>query len=213
MQIEHKRILKALSLELRHLLEGHYDSGGRWHPGDLEQRLAAMGVWRKRKPLPADELAHLPEADRDARRVADAYLELRHQAGISREEAVAEFVRETAYTWTNRLLALRCIEARGLIDDMVMVYVPAGEFDMGSSEGDSDAADEEFPQHTVTLDAFWIDRTEVSNEQFAAFRDGSTCCDTGELFVDCTEYVQRSFLHKGPGRWSKQANLSAEQRF
>ncbi len=46
-----------------------------------------------------------------------------------------------------------------------MVYVPAGEFIMGSDEGNSD----EQPVHTVYLDAFYIDKTEVTNAQFAAF--------------------------------------------
>ena len=50
-------------------------------------------------------------------------------------------------------------------DGMVMVYVPAGEFTMGSNtEGD-----DEKPVHTVALDAFWIDRTEVTNAMFARF--------------------------------------------
>ena len=44
------------------------------------------------------------------------------------------------------------------IDGMELVYVPAGEFEMGS-----DRQDHERPIHTVTLDAFWIDRTEVTN--------------------------------------------------
>ena len=50
-------------------------------------------------------------------------------------------------------------------DGMVMVYVPAGEFEMGSTEGDSD----EQPVHTVALDGFWMDQTGVTNAQFAAF--------------------------------------------
>ena len=50
-------------------------------------------------------------------------------------------------------------------DGMVMVYVPAGEFEMGSNDGDSD----EQPVHTVGLDGFWIDQTEVTNAQFAVF--------------------------------------------
>lgn len=115
-----KKILKALSLELRHLLEGWYDAGGAWHAGDLEQRLAGLGVWRGREPLPADEFSHLPAADRAAREVVDAYLALRREAGVPRGDAVAEFVRETAYTWANRLLALRCMEARGLIDEVIL---------------------------------------------------------------------------------------------
>jgi len=52
---------------------------------------------------------------------------------------------------------------------MVMVYVPGGTFMMGSDDSDEDADDDEKPQHEVTLDSFWIDRTEVTNAQFAAF--------------------------------------------
>jgi formylglycine-generating enzyme required for sulfatase activity len=46
-----------------------------------------------------------------------------------------------------------------------MVYVPEGEFLMGS---DTDSAEEK-PAHSVFLDAFWIDRTEVTYAQFARF--------------------------------------------
>jgi serine/threonine-protein kinase len=50
-------------------------------------------------------------------------------------------------------------------DGATMVYVPAGEFEMGSTTGDED----EEPVHTVVLDAFWLDQTEVSVEQFRRF--------------------------------------------
>ena len=53
-------------------------------------------------------------------------------------------------------------------DDAVMVSVPAGEFLMGSVEGEA-SSDAELPQHPVDLDAYWIDRTEVTNRQFEAF--------------------------------------------
>jgi serine/threonine-protein kinase len=46
-----------------------------------------------------------------------------------------------------------------------MMYVPAGEFPMGTADGFSD----ELPVHTVYVDGFWIDQTEITNEQFAAF--------------------------------------------
>jgi len=120
MDTDLKKILKALSLELRHLLEGEYDATGEWHGGDLERCLNALGVWRDRDPLPADELPPLTPADRQAREVVDAYLALRHDADVPRDQAVGEFVRETAYTWANRLLALRCMEARGLIDEVIL---------------------------------------------------------------------------------------------
>jgi len=54
-------------------------------------------------------------------------------------------------------------------DGMVMVYVPGGTFQMGSDASDPDADDDEFPQHFVTLNGFWIDQTEVTNGQFARF--------------------------------------------
>ena len=68
-------------------------------------------------------------------------------------------------------------------DDMVLVYVLEGDFEMGSTDSDIDLimsldscsncerdwfADEQ-PQHTVYLDAFWIDQTEVTNGMFTIF--------------------------------------------
>jgi formylglycine-generating enzyme required for sulfatase activity len=50
-------------------------------------------------------------------------------------------------------------------DGARMVGVPAGTFEMGSPEGDED----EQPVHDVTLDGFWLDQTEMTNAQFAAF--------------------------------------------
>jgi hypothetical protein len=114
-----KGTLKAISLELRHELEGSYDAQGNRQPGDLERRLAAVGVRRNRAPVPADELPLAPD-DREARRVIDAFLQSRAEAGQSREPAIAEFVRDAAYTWANRLLALRCMEARSLIDEVIL---------------------------------------------------------------------------------------------
>ena len=54
---------------------------------------------------------------------------------------------------------------------MVMAYVPAGEFLMGSADSDTNASSDEKPQHRVYLDAFWIDGTEVTNDMFAKFVD------------------------------------------
>jgi formylglycine-generating enzyme required for sulfatase activity len=55
-------------------------------------------------------------------------------------------------------------------DGMTLVFVPAGDFLMGSDKSqDASAFDNEFPQHSVYLDAFWIDSTEVTNAMFAKF--------------------------------------------
>jgi formylglycine-generating enzyme required for sulfatase activity len=50
-----------------------------------------------------------------------------------------------------------------------MVQVPAGCFMMGTEEGGNDTK----PVHEICLDTFWIDRTEVTNAQFAAFNGQS----------------------------------------
>jgi formylglycine-generating enzyme required for sulfatase activity len=55
------------------------------------------------------------------------------------------------------------------LDDALMVYVPAGEFLMGATDADGKAADDEKPQHKVYLDAFWIDRAEVTCAQYVRF--------------------------------------------
>ena len=66
-----------------------------------------------------------------------------------------------------------------------MVYVPAGEFTMGSTDAEVDSAlalcneyrsdckrswfEDEQPVHTVYLDTFYIDKTEVTNDEFQRF--------------------------------------------
>ena len=116
MDAEQKKILKPLCLTLRHLLEGRYDEQGKWHGGDLEERMNALGVWWSRDPIPTAEMPFRTPEDKHAREVIDAYLALREDAGLSQKDAIEEFVREAAYTWANRLLVLRCMEARDLVD-------------------------------------------------------------------------------------------------
>jgi len=73
-------------------------------------------------------------------------------------------------------------------DGMVMVYVPTGEFQMGSTTDQenilspascSHCSREDFlfeqPQHKVSLDAFWIDRTEVTNAMYAKCVAAGAC--------------------------------------
>ena len=48
-----------------------------------------------------------------------------------------------------------------------MFYVPAGDFFMGRQTQYLIAHPDEKPQHTVYLDAFWIDQTDVTNAMYA----------------------------------------------
>ena len=65
------------------------------------------------------------------------------------------------------VLALTVIEQ----DVAEMVLIPAGNFQMGSN--DSQAYDDEKPVHTVYVDAFYIDKYEVTNAQFKVFVDAN----------------------------------------
>ena len=49
------------------------------------------------------------------------------------------------------------------IDNMVSVYIPAGTFKMGQSDTNRNNG----PRHNVTLDAFWMNRTPVTNAMYA----------------------------------------------
>ena len=48
-----------------------------------------------------------------------------------------------------------------------MVRIPAGEFFMGADN--EQAGKDEYPKHKVMVDGFWMDKTEVTNAQFARF--------------------------------------------
>jgi formylglycine-generating enzyme required for sulfatase activity len=56
-----------------------------------------------------------------------------------------------------------------------MVWIPGGEFSMGAEDprglehGGPDPMEDARPVHRVYVDGFWMDRTEVTNRQFAAF--------------------------------------------
>ena len=58
-------------------------------------------------------------------------------------------------------------------DGMTLVCVPAGSFTMGSEE--AGAYDDHKPVRVVTLAAYWIDRSEVTNAQYAACVRAGAC--------------------------------------
>ena len=60
-------------------------------------------------------------------------------------------------------------------DGMKLVYVPAGSFSMGSENGSKYGGSDEKPVHTVYLDAFWIDRTEVTNAMYLKCVGAGAC--------------------------------------
>ena len=72
-------------------------------------------------------------------------------------------------------------------DTTFMVLVPAGEFIMGSENGDFD----EKPAHTVYLEAFYIDEFEVTNYQYSICVEEGACRAPeriGETFMTSEYY-------------------------
>jgi sulfatase modifying factor 1 len=63
-----------------------------------------------------------------------------------------------------------------------MVWLPGGEFTMGSD--DPEAAPAERPAHRVRVDGFWMDVTEVTNAQFREFVEATGYATTAERPVD-----------------------------
>jgi formylglycine-generating enzyme required for sulfatase activity len=101
---------------------------------------------------------------------------------------------------------------------MVMVYVPGGEFEMGSDEEGVDYAfqlcnqysdscdrgwyDYEQPAIPVTLEAFWIDRTEVTNGQYRECVEAGACeppadlsSDTRTAYYGAADYDDYPVIH------------------
>ncbi|MBI5367826.1 MAG: SUMF1/EgtB/PvdO family nonheme iron enzyme [Planctomycetes bacterium] len=96
----------------------------------------------------ARALASHPEA-----RVAAAAAEVLLRAGVAapRPQLVAG--------------AARLHEKSGV----TLVYIPAGEFDMGSPESDAMSYSDERPMHRVHLSAFWMGKFAITNEEYGRF--------------------------------------------
>ena len=66
-----------------------------------------------------------------------------------------------------------------------MIWIPGGTFSMGGDN--KEAQPDEYPKHTVTVSGFWMDKTEVTNAQFAAFVKATNYITTAEKKPDWNE--------------------------
>lgn len=79
------------------------------------------------------------------------------------------------------------------VDGMNLLYVAPGKFMMGSETNEKD----ELPVHTVFLDAFWIDQTEVTNAMYAKCVRMGPCHSPPRTFSNTREnyYGNPEFDH------------------
>ena len=86
------------------------------------------------------------------------------------------------------LCLLSCKEVATQYEPLVkdgMAWIPSGAYKMGSKN--SQSRRDESPQHPVQVDGFWMDQTEVTNAEFAAFVEATGYVTTAEIAPDWEE--------------------------
>ncbi len=98
------------------------------------------------------------------------------------------------------MLIISGIACDGKMKKKDMVLVPAGEFTMGRDDIDAD----EKPAHQVYLDAYYIDKYEVTNAQYADFMNdyGSAKVRSGEYLGQTMIYEHSRGLQRSGGQWN-----------
>jgi formylglycine-generating enzyme required for sulfatase activity len=72
-----------------------------------------------------------------------------------------------------------------------MVWIPGGEFEQGAVEKDGMAMKHEKPAHTVIVDGFFMDETEVTNAEFQKFTEATGYVTLAERKIDWEEIKQQ----------------------
>lgn len=86
---------------------------------------------------------------------------------------------------------MACHERAGVVEKAYpgMSWIPGGAYRMGGV--DAEAKPDEYPTHFVTVRGFWMDTTEVTNGQFAAFVQATGYITTAEKKPDWNELKEQ----------------------
>lgn len=112
---EQKKAIKSTILECRDILEK-----------DIEQVLINYGIYINRDWVNLRDLKNLTEEQENNRKNIEKAIEKLEKGGFKRDKAVREYIKEVSYTYLNRLAALRVMEVRGLIDEILVPRVEYG---------------------------------------------------------------------------------------
>lgn len=107
-----KRAIKKTILALRKLLEKE----------DIPAVLKQYGIFPDGRRISVEKLAILDDNGRNRREGLEAIINREVQAvGGDQKLGILRYCREVAFTYLNRLVALRSMEARGLIDECIRI--------------------------------------------------------------------------------------------
>ena len=107
-----KTAIKKLVLNLRKLLEE-----------DIEVVVKRYGLFTDRAWLPEGEIPRADEEILAARRRMVAAIGVEQARGLEPGAATGWYIREVAFTYLNRLVGLKCLEVRGLIEEVITARV------------------------------------------------------------------------------------------
>lgn len=108
MEKQTKTKIKNLALALRDDLEK-----------EIENRLDNIGIYIDKEWKDGRSLTHLSKDEIEKRKRVAAFIKREEKIGLDQRKATSEFIKEASYTWINRLLGLKCMECRGLIEEVI----------------------------------------------------------------------------------------------
>jgi hypothetical protein len=87
---------------------------------DVERRLAYYGIMADGTFLESDKLGHLNAEEIEVRKKIELAIQKELVGGLDKKEAVHRYIRHTAFTFLNRIAALRAMEVRDLIKETII---------------------------------------------------------------------------------------------
>lgn len=127
-------------------------------PSDAQAGRAAPAVGQPkadggREPVPVQKSSPFPEGAEGKPDDPDAIARVNQRLALAQREE------------------LQGLAQRGVVPPEGMVLIPAGEFLMGAEDGLPDAR----PPHRIYLSSYWIDKYEVTNEQYRSCLQSGVC--------------------------------------
>ena len=125
----------------------------------------------------------IPEAA-ETRRKLEAYAEEEKNTGLSPKEARIKLVRETAFTWLNRIVALRMMEERGIIKTTVGRLDKSNSFIYWLTADGNDEMYALHQQGALPRNAMGEGPSDEASRQFLLWQCAQLASDVSVLFDD-----------------------------